>query len=200
MQLRHLAFLLVSLLLVWASYSDVKTQRLPKIATYSLLTTAAVWLGVNGQWWELAFFAAATLLSVKGKIDYVVLLAGVGVMAIRSFDPTAVYFVILVLVARFLVSSRVFGGGDAQILSGIAVFAATLTFIFILAGVYVSIVIVLSLKKFGISGSVKRVPVVVKNFVRRSAGADLERIKTPWSAIATVSALIYFWIVPGVAW
>lgn len=199
MRLGLLIYVLVSVLLIWAGVRDLKTGSLPRLTTFGLLGLALLWLCLQSLWWEAAFFVLAVLSPVKGIKDIVPILAGIGLLAIRSLDATTMIFVLTVLGARFLASIKVFGGGDAQLMVALSALTRSLSFLVVLAAVYVLVVLILSLIRFGFVGSMRRMPVVAKNLLNKTVESDNEKIRTPWAATAALSGMLYLWVIPGAA-
>lgn len=191
-----LMLILTSMLLIWAAIADLRTRRIPRIASYLILLLAIAWLFAHEQWWEAVFLGLVVIRPAKKPLLYLAELSGFLLMVMRSFSLETIFFVVAILVVQLLFDNRILGGGDAQVATAVIAIIPEWRLFVLLTLVYVAIVIILSVKRFGFRGWMARLKQLLSRH-RKPIETDTEKIQTPWVVIVAACTLIYIWVYPG---
>jgi len=196
MPLEIIVLIIVSALIVWAAISDWRTRRVPRTASYLLLLTAEFWLFAHGQYWEALFVGLATIRPAKKPWMLLCEVSGILLIAAREFSPQTIFLVAAVLIVQLLFDHKVWGGGDAQVATALVAIIPEWSFFVLLTLIYMVVVIVLSIRRFGLHGWFNRLKSIIAKF-RKPIEEDPDKIQMPWVVLSATCTLIYVWVYPG---
>ncbi|MBA3075033.1 MAG: hypothetical protein FP831_15625 [Anaerolineae bacterium] len=126
-------------------------------------------------------------------------IAGFGLLILRGFETSTIFFILGVVVVRFMMGRKWLGGGDAQVAVAMIAITRAPEFLLFLAVVTILVWMIISIKHFGFKGWLIRTRFVAKN-LGRPVESDNERLRSPWVVTLAMCSLVYIWFVPGLAW
>jgi hypothetical protein len=183
--------ILVTLLLAWAAYFDVKTRLIPISAGYGLLLVGLFVLLWNQLWIEAAYYVLAIWCTSGGIWRLVLILASALTIFIRGEASIPLVLGILSVSAAFWAGR--FGGGDAQLAIGLIGVGHDWPILFFLLCVTSLIGIGVVFQRFGFVGGINRFIFVFRNFLKKP---DDDAIRSPWGVIALIAGILYLWVWP----
>jgi hypothetical protein len=184
-------YVLVTLLLIWAAWVDIRTRQIPVIAGYGILTLGLIVLLLNQLWIEAVYYALAIWCTSGGVWKTVLSIASLILVFIRGEEVIPLVLGVLI-VAIFFWMNR-FGGGDSQLAIGLIGVGHDWPVLAFLAGTTILAWLIIVFRKHGITSGLKRMAFV---FQRIDEQADADAIRTPWAVIALIGGTLYLWVWP----
>jgi Flp pilus assembly protein protease CpaA len=183
--------ILVTLLLIWAAYVDLKTRLIPKGAGYGLLLIGLLVLLWNQLWVEAAYYVLAIWCTSGGIWRLVLILASAVTIFIRGEASIPLVLGILSVSAAFW--ARRFGGGDAQLAIGLIGVGHDWPILLFLLGATSVIGVIVVFHRLGFIAGINRFIVVFQKFLEKP---DEDAVQSPWGGIALIAGTLYLWVWP----
>lgn len=177
-------------LLVWAALEDAQRKKIPMVAGFGMLLLGlAVLVQVSLYVWALYYIVA--IWSTRGGVwRYVLIAASLVMFWLYAWEALPIVCGVLFVATLFWM--KWFGGGDAQLATGLIgvghdwmvlglVFGLT-----ILAGVVLTVI-----RRGGLAEGGKRLVWVAGHL---GDAPDEEAIRTPWAVVAAIAGVSYLWL------
>jgi Flp pilus assembly protein protease CpaA len=177
-------------LLIWAAVVDLRDRKIPMAAGFGLLLLGLVVLIVESLYLWAAYFVLAVWCTRGGIWRYV--LFGASLLMIFQYTSEALPLIVGVLLVSILFWMKWFGGGDAQIATGLIGIGHDWIVLGMVFGLTIVTGIILTMvKRGGVVEGTKRLVWVAGHL---GDTPDGEAIRTPWGVVAAVAGVSYLWL------
>lgn len=186
--IRLAAGILVFILLIVASVSDIKTRKIPSYCSYPIMILAMVLFILDKEYLLIPLFILAVLGTGNTifRIAYIVL----SVVLVANRGEWLVPLIAGLVIGDIFFSMRLIGGGDAQLLFGMLTYAYRgWGMLIIIAAITIVSGFVLIIKNRGKAKN--RILEILKNLKKGTIGKDTSRIQIPYAIVLCLSMAIY---------
>lgn len=186
--IRLAAGILIFILLIVASVSDIKTRKIPSYCSYPIMILAMVLFILDKEYLLIPLFVLAVLGTGNTifRIAYIVL----SVVLVANRGEWLVPLIAGLVIGDIFFSMRLIGGGDAQLLFGMLAYAYRgWGMLIIIAAITIVSGFVLIIKNRGKAKN--RILEILKNLKKGTIGKDISRIQIPYAIVLCLSMAIY---------
>ena len=186
--IRLAAGILIFILLIVASVSDIKTRKIPSYCSYPIMILAMVLFILDKEYLLIPVFILAVLGTGNTifRIAYIVL----SVVLVANRGEWLVPLIAGLVIGDIFFSMRLIGGGDAQLLFGMLAYAYRgWGMLIIIAAITIVSGFVLIIKNRGKAKN--RILEILKNLKKGTIGKDTSRIQIPYAIVLCLSMSIY---------
>ena len=186
--IRLAAGILIFILLIVASVSDIKTRKIPSYCSYPIMILAMVLFILDKEYLLIPLFVLAVLGTGNTifRIVYIVL----SVVLVANRGEWLVPLIAGLVIGDIFFSMRLIGGGDAQLLFGMLAYAYRgWGMLIIIAAITIVSGFVLIIKNRGKAKN--RIIEILKNLKKGTIGKDTSRIQIPYAIVLCLSMAIY---------
>ena len=186
--IRLAAGILVFILLIVASVSDIKTRKIPSYCSYPIMILAMVLFILDKEYLLIPLFILAVLGTGNTifRIAYIVL----SVVLVANRGEWLVPLIAGLVIGDIFFSMRLIGGGDAQLLFGMLTYAYRgWGMLIIIAAITIVSGFVLIIKNRGKAKN--RILEILKNLKKGTIGKDTSRIQIPYAIVLCLSMARY---------
>lgn len=186
--IRLAAGILIFILLIVASVSDIKTRKIPSYCSYPIMILAMVLFILDKEYLLIPLFILAVLGTGNTifRIAYIVL----SVVLVANRGEWLVPLIAGLVIGDIFFSMRLIGGGDAQLLFGMLAYAYRgWGMLIIIAAITIVSGFVLIIKNRGKAKN--RILEILKNLKKGTIGKDTSRIQIPYAIVLCLSMSIY---------
>ena len=186
--IRLAAGILVFILLIVASVSDIKTRKIPSYCSYPIMILAMVLFILDKEYLLIPLFILAVLGTGNTifRIAYIVL----SVVLVANRGEWLVPLIAGLVIGDIFFSMRLIGGGDAQLLFGMLTYAYRgWGMLIIIAAITIVSGFLFIIKNRGKAKN--RILEILKNLKKGTIGKDTSRIQIPYAIVLCLSMAIY---------
>ena len=179
--------------LVISGISDLKTNRIPKACSYGLLLYSLIMLICRGEYMLSVYFPLAVIAAGNKKLKPVLFVLAAIVFA--NEGESAFPLVFGLAAADILFSTKLIGGGDAQLLfSMLSYGCGSWKMTYSIAAVIIGAGTASVIHAWGIKKIAGRIKSVSEHMKNGTVQADQTRLRIPFAAFLPSAFLLYFFV------
>ena len=177
-------------LLVWAAVEDARRRKIPVVAGFGMLLLGVVVLVKASLSIWAAYYLLAIWCTRGGVWRYV--LVGASLVMVYLYTSEGLPLVVGVLFVATLFWRKWFGGGDAQLATGLIGIGHDWIVLGMIFGLTIAVAVVLTIvRRGGVVEGTRRLAWVAGHL---GESPDEEAIRTPWGIVAAVAGMSYLWL------
>jgi hypothetical protein len=177
-------------LLAWAAVEDARRRKIPVAAGFgTLLLGLAVLVEASLYTWA-AYYLLAIWCTRGGVWRYVLVAASV--LMVFLYPGEGLPLVVGVLFVATLFWMKWFGGGDAQLATGLIGIGHDWKVLGMVFGLTIVVGVLLTIvRRGGVAAGLRRLAWVAGHL---GESPDKEAIRTPWGIVAAIAGVSYLWL------
>jgi hypothetical protein len=177
-------------LLAWAAVEDARRRKIPMAAGVGMLVLGLAVLVQASLYIWAAYYLLAIWCTRGGIWRYV--LVGASLLMVFLYPWEGLPLVVGVLFVATLFWMKWFGGGDAQLATGLVGIGHNWIVLGMVFGLTIAVGVLLTIvRRGGVVEGTKRLAWVARHL---GESPDEEAIRTPWGIVAAIAGMCYLWL------